>query len=464
MNNQQATIWQAFWLTFRYAVPLMFTTLIVTFSNFIGVTMVAHLGVLALAASGLGSVLYTTLVCVCWGIVTGGSIIVSHQYGAKNTKAIGEVLGQQINQALLLCIPAWLLIACAPFFLDLMHEPTPLVIQVKAYLYPLFLAMPADFLGFSLEQFYMGVGKPRYAVIMNTVWLTVAAFFSYVFIFGRFGFPNLALAGVTWGLSCGLWAMCACGIAILFLDKEFRPYLKHLSFRSFYWLKELWRVGWPLGAVFLIELGCFNAVIVLMSKINLLSLAAYQLTMQFDFLIISAMFGLSSAVTVLIGHALGANEYSRILHICFSGVFLAMILVFVSVWVIYFHPLWIVGLDFNVHDKQNVAIVSRSAHFLKVMTAFLFIESFRLIVIGMLRGMKETRCLVYASFILLGVVVGLGFYLGLVRHAGADGMLWSLISGSALSTLLLLAFLFAKMQTLFKEEKTLCTKLIEAPL
>src|SRR3989338_4425647 len=76
------------------SIPLIASQLIYASSGFVGTALVARLGEDALAASVLVSTIWMTLSVLFFGILNAISVLVSHQFGAKNQQAISEIMGQ----------------------------------------------------------------------------------------------------------------------------------------------------------------------------------------------------------------------------------------------------------------------------------------------------------------------------------------------------------------------------------
>ena len=91
--------------TLSLGIPLIASQLIYACSGFIGTAMVARLGEEALAASVLVSMIWMSLSVFFFGILNAVSVLVSHQYGARNDKAISDIMGQAFLFGMMICIP-----------------------------------------------------------------------------------------------------------------------------------------------------------------------------------------------------------------------------------------------------------------------------------------------------------------------------------------------------------------------
>lgn len=421
----------------------MFSEMVIALSIFIATAMVAHLGIDELAANGLGSSLYFAMAGVTWGIITGVAILIAHAFGAKEPAVIGEVLAQSIWQALWLSVFAIAFILAAPYLLQWWGESPNVLSLVKKYMYPLTVGVPADLLGFTLQQFYMGISKPRYVLIMNLVILGVTAFFNYVLIFGKWGFPQLGIAGVSWGISIAMWVMLLVSMSFLFLDASLKPYLKYLNFKAFKVLKKLWILGWPLGCMFFIEIGGFAAAMMMVSRVSTDALAAYQMAIQYSMIVVSSVFGVSEAAIIMVGQVLGAKQFHRLLNIVFAVYLLTMGLALICAVLFYLEPVWFIAIDMDPQSALNRDVVLLGIHFFKITAIFILLESMRLMFIGVLRGMKDTKFTLYSSIIMFFLIgLPLGYYSGLYHHHGASAILWALCIGSLAGNILVVYRVF----------------------
>ena len=140
---------------------------------------------------------------------------------------------------------------------------------------------------------------------------TVANFLlNYALIEGMFGLPKLGLMGI--GLVTAIVANCMAVALALYIRRHpaYAPYpiRKHLSRPSMPALRELWRLGLPIGGTYTVEVGLFAFAALCMGTMGSTELAAHQIALQ----IVSTAFmvptGLSYAVTMRVGLYYGAGN------------------------------------------------------------------------------------------------------------------------------------------------------------
>src|SRR5579864_253114 len=91
--------------TLAIGAPLAAANLAQMAMGFTDTVMVGHLGGAALAAAGLGGLLYFTSVFVLQGVVSAVSPLCAHALGAGDLPAVGRIAGKGMALAVLLSIP-----------------------------------------------------------------------------------------------------------------------------------------------------------------------------------------------------------------------------------------------------------------------------------------------------------------------------------------------------------------------
>src|SRR3989338_1576849 len=135
------------------SMPLIAAQLIYAFSGFLGTAMIAHLGKNELAASVLVNMLWATLSTIFFGIINAVSILVSHQYGAKNDKAICEIMGQAYLLGIVLTLLILLALFSMPLFLRLSHQSPEVLTLASFYMKSLMFTVPGLVMVVITEQF-----------------------------------------------------------------------------------------------------------------------------------------------------------------------------------------------------------------------------------------------------------------------------------------------------------------------
>lgn len=288
-------------------------------------------------------------------------------------------------------------------------------------------------------ELIMGLGHARTIMIFTVIQVLSTILFSFVFIFGKWGFPACGIAGAGWGMTVGNWLSVILLVSYVLTNRKYQPYFKGIFNRkkpSFLW--ELLRIGAPMGAMYCIEIAFFFALTLVMGAISIQLLAATQVTLQYDGIFISAIFSMAQAITVRMGHLLGANEPHAAKQAGITGVILAGVSMLVVALFYWFCPALLISVDFDIHNPNNVGIIHDIETFLAVSAIFQIFEAMRIALFGVLRAFKDTRFTLLTSILCFWcIALPLGYFFAHHCHLGGVGLWWGLVVSSVFSVLLL---------------------------
>ena len=111
---------------------------------------------------------------------------------------------------------------------------------------------------------------------------------------------------------------------------------------------ELFHLGFPMGLMYCIEVGFFFALTLLKGTFGANVLAANQIVMQYNGLLISVIFSIAQAVTVRMGHLIGAGDVASARSAGYTGVCLSGLLMAVAALFFWFSPSMLISIDFDV--------------------------------------------------------------------------------------------------------------------
>lgn len=416
------------------SIPLIVTNTIFSFSNFLGTAMVAKLGQDALAASVLVSMMWASLSVLFMGILNAICVLVSHQYGAKNEKVISQIMGQAYLLGLVVCLLVVGALYSMEFFLEWSGQPRAVLLLSYDYLHSLMWTVPALVVWVVTEQFLMGIGYTKLVLRISFLVVPVEIPLIYALIFGKWGFPQCGIAGIGYGFAVS-YTLSAIGLVIYMIHAK-----KYKSFRIFSaineihmpYLKELIRIGFPLGLMQVIEVSAFAITTFWIARFGTIYLAAHQIVMQYLGFAITAVFAMSQAVTIRVGHAVGRQDIVGIKYAIYVGILLNFCLVSIIAYAFYAVPNLLLSLDIDVQNGLNADLISNAVELFAIAGLLLLFDNIRIVGFGALRGLKDAHFSMLTSliafwFIGLSAAFILGFYFGLE----GSGIWWGLTLGIA---------------------------------
>jgi multidrug resistance protein, MATE family len=411
-------------LIFTLSLPLMAAFLAQKGMQFIDTLMMGWIGPEALAAGALGTSIYINILLFCMGTLSSVGVFIVRAKGANNHSDIKSCMENGVYLTLLLAFPCMLVIWFMPDLLLLIGEDPVIIEKVRLLLHGLVWGFPGYLLFLLCREFIAAFSLTRIVMIVATssIPLTFAA--NYLMIYGKFGFPQLGIAGIGYAGSLIMWYMFLC----LFLYSKTHTLLKHHlpdyvpTFDRIKFLDML-HIGIPSGILLLLEASMFLAAAIIMGYFGTNMLAAHQIAMQCASIAYTIPLALSMSTSYQVGHAAGAKDitmaqrliiFAYVIGIAISG---ALALFFI------FSPDRLVKIFLSANDAHFNTIKQLTISFLLFSGLFQCFDAVQSIANGALRGFKDTwvpMLLSIGCYWLLGI--GGGIYLSLYTSAGAKGV------------------------------------------
>ncbi len=428
----------------KLATPLIAMQLAQIGSLTADIIMVGYLGKEALAATGIGAVLFYLAWLIGFGPVMAVSPIVAQTLGAHpNDRArvraavrmgfwsIG-LMSPVLMIALLWARPALVFLGQDPK-IAAMAEPWVQVISIGL---PFWLGTAL------LRGFATAIDKQRPVLLIAiaTVLINIAG--NYVLIYGHFGVPAFGVVGSAIASTIAYMFSFSALLALVLLAPAFRKYrLLHRFFRpDWRKLAEIFRLGLPMGSSLIFEAMLFNSATLIMGTLGATAVAAHQVALNIPSVTFMVPLGIGMAATVRVGLAVGARNAigaRRAGHtaIAVGCGFMALCGIVIAVM-----PETLAGLYLNANDPNNEGVVPLAATFLYIAAAFQLFDALQVTAQASLRGIKDARAPMWIaglSYWLIGFPLayglakwaeldGLGVWLGLLASliVAGVGMLW----------------------------------------
>ena len=265
----------------------------------------------------------------------------------------------------------------------------------------------------------------------------------------------MGIIGAGWGLASASWLTTVLLMAYVLTEKRYKKYLAGMfDFYPPIHLLELAKTGLPMGLMYSIECGFFLALTLMMGMIGTDFLAANQIVMQFAGVIVSVIFSLAQAVTVRMGHLIGADDPEAANAASHSGLGLSLIFMSGIAIVYWLAPGLLVRVDLDVHNESNVAIFNLAKQFFAVCAIFQILEGMRISLFGSLRALKDTHFTLMTSIISFwGIALPVGYLLAWHFHLQGRGLWWGMVVGALAAMIVLYRRLRSKMHYLIVSQR-----------
>ena len=395
--------------------------------NFVDTVMAGNLGPRALAAVAVGGSLWMMVALFIMGVLTAVTASVSQLFGARKQEEVGHFVRQALWLGQGLGLVCFLVIRNADpllYWLEIEPEIIPITL---GYIDAITWGLPALCAFVVFRYFSAGVSMTRPILVISLIGFVTNIAGNYVFMYGQLGLPPMGAVGCGWASALVMWMNLLCLVTYVGLHPYYRPFR---IFKRFDWPRHVdlvgtLRLGLPIGISVFLEASLFSTVALLMGSLGTTTVAGHQIAINFASITFMIPLGLSIAITVRVGQAMGRGSQSDARRAGFVGVCLALGFMAISAVAILLFPERIVSIYTDDAAVELVAI-----HLLFMAAIFQLSDGSQVAGAGALRGLKDTTVPMLITLVAYwGIGLPLGYTLGIVWALGPQAMWIGLIAG-----------------------------------
>ena len=311
------------------AYPIILGSVAQNLINFTDTAFLGRVGEVALGAGALGGIFYLAVFMLGLGFGMGEQIIVARRYGEKNRKAIGSVVDHSFLFLLLLAVGAFLVLRFGSMeILRFGVKSQEVAAGTKAFLDYRAFGIFAAFVNVGFRSFYVGLGRTKVITYTTVVLALVNIVLDYLLIFGKFGFPEMGIAGAALAsviaeYTAAVYFMIYTAVIVRFADYGL------FRFRGLQRAKmqRILKVSFPTMMQQFISLSVWFVFFLFVEKIGKSSLAVSNIIRSIYVLLMMPIWGFATAANTLVSYLIGAGRSGevmrlvyRIIVLCFAGV------------------------------------------------------------------------------------------------------------------------------------------------
>ncbi len=401
--------WKEVRLTLTLAGPIIMGQIGMMAMLVIDTAMVGRIGVIPLAAAAFSGSLFSVILVAGFGLCVAVHVLVAQAFGAGQRERCGQLLVHGVVVMSIYAIICACGIQAGIGLLSSFGQSPEVVAKAQPYMV---------FLGWSLVPTLIYQCFKNFSEAQNQPWLpfrvlcgaiVIKVFLNWIFIFGRLGFPAWGLNGA--GLSTILVRVCMLVALVITVIRS-----RHLAIAGLRWsvselqavyFRNLLGIGVPTSFQIIFDVGAMTVVSIMMGWLSAQWLAAHQIANQLAALAFMVPLGMSFAVAIRVGQAVGRKDRTAIRHIgssatgfavCFmSGCALVLLILRNSLPVLF------------IEDQEVILLASK----LLVMAAlFQVFDGIQIVCMGALRGLADVKVPTVLIFcVYWGVSLPLGYVL-----------------------------------------------------
>lgn len=406
--------------------------------------MVGQLGSAELAAVSLGNSFMFVAMSIGVGFSTAITPLVAEADGEGNREKGKSSFKHGLFLCIILGLALFGIVMFAKPLMYVMSQPPevvdlamPYLTLVAASLVPLII-----FQGF--KQFSDGMSMTRFPMYATIVANLVNVLLNYMFIFGKWGAPELGVVGAAIGTLVSRVVMVAYLWYLLSKKEKSRYFVTEIKIftLSKVMLKKLLNLGFPSAMQMFFEVGIFTSAVWLSGILGKNAQAANQIALNLASMTFMVAMGFSVAAMIRVGNQKGLKNFKELRRVAISIFLLTSILslVFVVGFIIFNGQLPKIFLDYDnlAQFADNNEVVILASQLLIIAAIFQFTDTLQVVALGALRGMQDVKIPTVLTFIAYWIIgFPVSYYLSMHTSLESMGIWIGLLAGLTASGIML---------------------------
>ena len=371
--------------------------------------MTGHVGADDLAAMGLAASVYITVFVGLMGVVHALIPIMAQLFGAGRLTEVGSMWGQGIWLSLILSVVGGIVMMFPDAWLALSGDVDAAVRhKISGYLHALIVALPAALAFRTIYSLANAVSRPKVVMLINVAGIGIKFVSNSVFIYGMMGIPAMGSVGAGVSTALTSWLMLAAGLWTLKRDKHFQTLRPHLGRPRLSALKELLRLGLPMGGSYLVEVCAFTFMALIVAREGTLATGSQQIIANLAALSYMMPMSLGVAGAALTAQAIGARDFALARQTGYAALHIAMVGAIITASILYLARAPIVAVY-----TSDVGVAAMAIALLPIIPVFHLCDTLQCLVTYLLRAYKVAFVPMLVQTLAL-LVIGLlgGWWLG----------------------------------------------------
>lgn len=373
---------------------------------------------------------------------------VAQYHGAERSRRVGRVVWQAIYVSLACGCAFLVLRPLVGWFVGLGHHAPPLQAMETTYLRILCFAALPLLIHAAVSAFFVGLGQTRTVVVVDLVSTVVNALGNWILIYGRFGFPEMGIAGCGWSTVIASWLAAVLGLGRMLSRRNretfgtlagWRPHLRVA--------RRLVTFGVPGGLEWTLDSLAWALFVWLIGTLGAAELSATTIALNLNMIAYMPSLGLAQAAAVLVGQRLGEHRPDLAVRSVWTTFGLAWALMaMLGLSLVFFTDQYVALFRLTAERSNELSVTwSRVSQLLPTLLVFVagycLFDSMNMVFASALKGAGDVRFPTIVSVALSWSMLVLPTWISL-RFDGAIFLAWSFASAYVIVLALTFAWRF----------------------
>ncbi|TDI68922.1 MAG: MATE family efflux transporter [Bacteroidetes bacterium] len=415
-----------------------------TLVAFVDNIMVGQLGTAELAAVSLGN----SFMFIAMSLGIGFSTAITPLVAEADSEGNFVVGKSSFKHGLFLCtvlgIALFLMVFLARPLMYLLNQPPEVVDLAMPYLNLVAISLIPLIIFQAFKQCCDGLSITKYPMYATIIANVVNVILNYLFIFGKFGFPEMGVVGAAIGTLASRFIML--GYLWFLMSQHYKSRAYVLQIKLFKlskrMLKKLLNLGFPSALQMFFEVAIFTAAIWLSGILGKNPQAANQIALNLSTMTFMVAMGFSVVATIRASNQKGLRRFRELRRIAFSIFLLTTICAsfFALGFMLFNGDLPKMYLDYSDQIKfaDNFQVLTIASKLLLIVAVFQISDAVQVVVLGVLRGMQDVKIPTLITFIAYWMIgFPISYYLSMYTDYKSSGIWIGLLAGLTASAVML---------------------------
>ncbi len=358
--------------------------------------MIGQLGTIPFAAASFTNTLFSLVLIFGMGYSFALTPLIGESWGEKDHDSVGSWIKNGLLANAFMGIALAILLFILYLLIPHMGQPESILQSSQDYLAILISSVIPMMVFYGYKQFAEGVGDTKTAMKIMLWANVINTLGNYVFMYGKFGAPEMGLTGAGIGTLLARIFMAIAFIVLFYKNEKYKLFAELYKQSRFCWNRftQVVKLGLPLGGQIVMEASAFGLCAIMMGWLTEVDLAAHQIAITLSTLGFMIYQGLGAGTTIRVSHYRGENNKAGIMRATKTAMNL-MYLYSALIVVVFIGGRQLLPLLFTA-DKT---VINLAAQMLIVCSIFQLVDGVQIILAGTLRGFADAKIPAIISFI-----------------------------------------------------------------
>ena len=283
--------------------------------------------------------------------------------------------------------------------------------------------------------------KTYFANALIFVFLGINVFLNFIFMFGKWGFPEMGIEGAAYATTICRFLSAIVLFVYLLKFKKMEVRFNKILF------KKIFKIGFPIGLGTFVEVLVFTTVTILIGRMSTLASASHNIVLNLASLTFMLPLAMNSAAGVKVGIQYGRKDKTNVVLTSLAALTISTICMICTASCYFLIPTYILRIF-----TTDTALIEYASGLIVFVAYFQIPDGAQVTLWGVLRGVNTTKTPMLITTLgnwLIGLPIG--YYLAFHRGMEAKGLWAGLAIGLTCISFGLTALFFYRIKQLDQE-------------